>query len=164
MRVLGEFLTDESGPEFIVQDERRDLTMSWYAVAALSQLPLLDMPTTFGVQYDDRSVSMAVPSWRLWYEQIKSGNRTFRFKGDPTEYDLDGPASPQKLERIAKNRQRDEKREAGKKGREAAASSISATEGTTDKGSIAAAVLFLSALAATGWWLIRKSRIGKACR
>lgn len=31
--------------------------------------------------------------WQLWYEQVKAGNRTFRFKGDPQDYNLEGPVS-----------------------------------------------------------------------
>ncbi len=32
-----------------------------------------------------------VHPWQLWYEQVKAGTRTFRFKGDPQEYSLAGP-------------------------------------------------------------------------
>ncbi|MCW1887210.1 hypothetical protein OKA04_20900 [Luteolibacter flavescens] len=34
-----------------------------------------------------------IEPWRLWYEQLKAGNRTFRFKGDPQEYSLTGPVA-----------------------------------------------------------------------
>lgn len=32
-------------------------------------------------------------TWQLWYEQVRAGNRTFRFKGNPQEYNLLGPVS-----------------------------------------------------------------------
>lgn len=32
-----------------------------------------------------------IEPWRLWYAQVKAGTRTFRFKDDPQEYNLDGP-------------------------------------------------------------------------
>ncbi len=35
--------------------------------------------------------NMNVEPWRLWYAQVKAGTRTFRFKDDPQEYNLDGP-------------------------------------------------------------------------
>ena len=57
----------------------------------------------------------ALASWRQWYEDIKSGRRTFRFEGDSTEYDLNGPAPKEKLERIARDRKRDSEHEAGQK-------------------------------------------------
>jgi hypothetical protein len=34
-----------------------------------------------------------IEAWRLWYEQVKSGKRTFRFEGDPQEYNLAGPVA-----------------------------------------------------------------------
>lgn len=32
------------------------------------------------------------PFYRKWYDEVKEGRRTFRFIGDPQEYDLNGPA------------------------------------------------------------------------
>lgn len=32
-----------------------------------------------------------VNTWQLWYAQVKAGTRTFRFKGNPQEYNLQGP-------------------------------------------------------------------------
>ena len=54
-------------------------------------------------------------AWRRWHEEVKAGQRTFRFVGDPTEYDLNGPAPKEKLERIARDRKRDAERVAGHK-------------------------------------------------
>jgi hypothetical protein len=34
-----------------------------------------------------------VEIWQLWYAQVETGNRTFRFKGDPQDYNLQGPVS-----------------------------------------------------------------------
>ncbi len=31
--------------------------------------------------------------WRIWYEQVKAGNRTFQFEGDPKHYNLEGPVA-----------------------------------------------------------------------
>jgi hypothetical protein len=56
-----------------------------------------------------------IEAWQLWYEQIKSGNRTFRFKGDPKDYDLTGPVSKDKLQRVERDRKRDDERTAGHK-------------------------------------------------
>jgi len=32
-----------------------------------------------------------IPEWILWYNQVKAGTLTIRFKGDPQEYSLTGP-------------------------------------------------------------------------
>src|SRR5690606_26228155 len=74
----------------------------------LQRLPLTFKPVkragyTFPYEY--------VYAWQNWYEQIKAGSRTFRFEGDPTEYDLNGPVPKEKLQRI--ERDRDDERAAG---------------------------------------------------
>ena len=73
-----------------------------YAASSMKMLPLVDKPVG-----KDVTGYAAVGPWREWYERIKSGRATFRFEGDPVEYDLDGPAPPEKLARIAADRARD---------------------------------------------------------
>ena len=103
--------------------------------------------------------------WQRWYERIKVGHATFAFEGDPTEYDLDGPASPEKLGRIKAARQRDEER----KGRHEAA--VARADGTSTSAATAerpenpgtfplsgAALGILTVLAALGWYFIRHRR------
>jgi hypothetical protein len=55
------------------------------AARTLWSLPLTFKPT--GKVYTPEEML----TWRLWYEQVKAGNRTFRFEGDPQEYNLQGP-------------------------------------------------------------------------
>ena len=38
--------------------------------------------------------------WREWYEEVKAGRRTFRFKGDPQEYTLDGPVAEARVPKV----------------------------------------------------------------
>jgi len=33
-----------------------------------------------------------VATWRVWYERVKAGRQTFRFRGDPVDYNLRGPS------------------------------------------------------------------------
>ncbi len=160
VRALGAFLIDEEDPNALdSEDEFQDTlgpgSNSGLAIKTFRYL-IQDDPVkaerTWITPEDKKT-------WQRWYEQIKSGNRTFRFKEDPTEYDLDGPASLQKLERIAKNRQRDEKREAGENGRKTAATTAKSAENHSGKSSVAAVAFVLSSLAAAGWWWwIRKSK------
>ena len=118
VRVLGDFLSDERGRFFRTPEEVARGIDHWrwlsevrsanceYAVSAINSIPIVDKPIRKDqVSFED------VPAWREWYERIKSGRATFRFEGDPVEYDLDGPASPEKLARIKANRERDTDRE-----------------------------------------------------
>jgi len=90
--VLGEFLydfkgTDEKGqrlPEFV----RGTAPVCTRAAQALNDLPLKSRP----MPYQRFIYSENVKTWQLWYQQIKAGNRTFSFEGDPNEYDLNGIA------------------------------------------------------------------------
>jgi hypothetical protein len=84
--------------------------MSVQAARIFGKLPLASKPTSNRL---DHEAEGALAVWQAWYEQIKAGKRTFRFEGDPTEYDLNGPAPKEKLVRIERDRKRDEERAAG---------------------------------------------------
>ncbi len=117
VRVLGELLSNDWVPPgnetFAASEKFAPLSVS--ARVALQKFPLLDKP--FKDPITKQNVADANTAWLLWYEQIKSGNRTFRFEGDPTEYDLNGPAPKQKIERFERERKRNEERKtAHKKG------------------------------------------------
>ncbi len=99
IRVLGEFLYDERGlfPKYnpALQDRARNRgenANSDRALMTLARMPLIFKPVQPRIRnhviYDED-----INAWRLWYEQIKAGTRTFRFEGDPQEYSLAGPVS-----------------------------------------------------------------------
>lgn len=101
VRVLGDFLSDDRGGFEYKQGDpmptaddiaHGSLRNSGYASIAL--YGLIDNPLTPYRGYFIENVD--VPEWRLWYNQVKAGNRTFRFKGDSTEYNLNGPAGSTK--------------------------------------------------------------------
>jgi hypothetical protein len=119
VRVLGSLLDDERGR--YIPDPARPLpgeaeghakyvgqSNCERAVTTLAALPLVAKPVgaPSAKAFDD------VPAWRQWYREIAEGRRTFRFEGDPTEYDLDGPASADKLERTRALRERERDRAA----------------------------------------------------
>ncbi len=104
VRVLGEFLFDErdrvapSPPGVPDNENARQYATgvnsnSVYALRAITGLPLVSKPVhrkpfsdgSYGDYPED------LQPWRLWYEQVRAGTRTFRFEGDPQEYSLTGP-------------------------------------------------------------------------
>lgn len=94
--ILGDFLFDDRGyvpnPKGISTPDG-PLGMSpnsSYALKALAALPLETKPlkprkSNFVIYEQD------IGAWRLWFEQIKAGTRTFRFKGSAQNYSLSGP-------------------------------------------------------------------------
>ena len=92
IQVLGEFLMDDEGgfeglPEYPEQPGWAQVENSHKATNALFKL-IGNSP----VPYDEVTLwDIDIPAWRLWYNQVKAGTRTIRFKGDPQEYDLTGP-------------------------------------------------------------------------
>ncbi len=131
VRVLGEFLNDDRGrtvlpanPTYDEKEEaKQERPSSVGAAAALQALPLTFKPVKQVSEYSFPYEN--VHPWQLWYEQVKAGKRTFRFEGDPQEYDLNGPASKDKLAAIAKDRKRDEERSAGHRKTSAPADTVS---------------------------------------
>jgi hypothetical protein len=120
VRVLGELLTDHRGAFDHDSykgggDIRAGIVVrtsnSQYAVQALMGSALEGKPLVIPYSQEKKATLEEIAPWQKWYERIKAGNATFRFEGDSTEYDLDGPAPPEKLARIRADRQRDEARE-----------------------------------------------------
>lgn len=74
-----------------------------FAAMALSNLieqpPVQNQSYAYGPEDAD--------TWELWYAQVAAGNRTFRFKGDPQEYSLQGPVSKAIEPMAARPRQSD---------------------------------------------------------
>ncbi len=102
VRVLGDFLSDDRGPPEPTHgsspDERELAKLEWpnslSAAMALQGLPLTFKPVKQVSPYPFPIEN--VHQWQLWYAQVKAGTRTFRFEGDPHEYNLQGPVDPAK--------------------------------------------------------------------
>ena len=163
VRVLGEFLSDERGyvkmPEHpTLEDLTTDVSGSPVfrrAAASLGKLPIVNKPIPASTQFrtpDD------VRPWKQWYEQIKAGNRTFRFEGDATEYDLNGPASKDTLVRVARAMKRDAERTGGQRKSSTVAGSDSAVAVLTQPVSIAWILTGLALVAGAGWYFLRGRR------
>ncbi|MEP2777094.1 MAG: hypothetical protein ABJQ29_12945 [Luteolibacter sp.] len=90
VRVLGEFLSDDRGAEIPIEVriDTWETPNNTLAMKAISRLGIANPPTPpIRVSEDmDRKLE----AWQQWYAEVKSGRRTFRFIGDPVDYDLRG--------------------------------------------------------------------------
>jgi hypothetical protein len=99
-----------------------------------------------------------VDAWKGWWNEIKTGKRTYRFIGSDIEYGPDGPATPEQIEKARVTRERDEKRATGH-GRQEGKEAVGGKEPETTRSSslfmlISAAA---AALASIVWYLRRKN-------
>ena len=96
VRVLGELLFDPWGLKLDAKpgedpnnDKYGETSHASRALRALASLPL---ETRANATPAEKTTYWAdIDSWKLWYSQVKAGTRTFRFEGDPQDYNLQGP-------------------------------------------------------------------------
>lgn len=89
VEVLGDLLADDRDPDGDTPTDSPRISNSLYAVDALSRIKLKQPPVdskNFDAQRD-------LPAWKLWYEQVKAGIRSFSFEGDDQTYYLNGDSS-----------------------------------------------------------------------
>jgi hypothetical protein len=161
INVLGEFLFNTwVPPENASQRiEERLQPLSERAATTLMKLPIANKPAglTSAIASDTLEINLAV--WQRWYEQVKSGTLTFSFVGNPTEYDLNGPAPKEKLQRIAHDQQRDSERVTGHP-KVASQSGVPASSPLIRQPSTLAGIFAACALlAVTVWYFLNGRRL-----
>jgi hypothetical protein len=87
VRVLGELLSEDW--VILRNGERFNRSLAGFAMSSLHRMPFVSKPVQGNYVSDENDLE----TYRLWYAQIKAGNRTFRFEGDPNEYSLSGPVT-----------------------------------------------------------------------
>lgn len=157
VKVLGDYLSDERGwdsekgheiptddegnidGEGLVNVQRKNCNVAVSSLARLIENP----PESENVY-----PTAALPAWRLWYNQVKAGNRTYRFKGDTTEYDLNGPVNGPKTS------------DAKRSDRRAIADSSAETkkEGERSNNPTIIAIV-LAVLIGGGYWIYRRKSV-----
>jgi len=165
VQVLGEFLYDERGYVNVTLEDPSEkqryesskhspvYRRSAEALAALPIVGKLEPPRMELGGPDDTK------AWKQWYQEIKDGKRTFRFEGDPVEYDLNGPAPKDKVERIARDQTRLAERQAGqRKSVHPQEATMPVADVETSGPKTVGLVLAGSALLASLYWLLRKAR------
>lgn len=71
-------------------------TLGMIALGALSRLPIANPPSK--PEYHSTWIRENLGTWSQWYREVERGRRTFRFIGDPVDYDLRGPSKRGALE------------------------------------------------------------------
>lgn len=121
--VLGHFLEDPEGrngkdllgnPLVWHDDVAPAYPNCWLACISITNLgiehaPIGDVSKLNSVVMDPAQVD----AWKGWWQEVKSGKRTYRFKGSAIEYGADDPATKEQLEKTTKDRKQAEK---GRKG------------------------------------------------
>ena len=161
VRVLGELFSNDWVPsdnETAVLSEKF-VPLSVCARVALQKFPIQGKP--FKEPITKLNAEDAQAAWELWYEQIKAGNLTFRFEGDPTEYDLNGPAPKEKLVRIERDRKRDEERATGLHKSPAGQETGTARPPIAKPSAIAGLMAALAVCLAAVWYFLRGRRVAR---
>ncbi len=116
--VLGHFLEDPEGrdgkdllgnPIHIGSDMSPPAPNCGKAYFALGKLGIEQTPVPPSTDEDVVLNVERADAWKQWWSEVKSGKRTYRFKGSNIDYGPDGPATKEQLERIAKNQRRDDR-------------------------------------------------------
>ncbi len=160
VRAVGDFLDDEEDPNALRPGDEATDTLGPGSNSGLATMALRSLIQDDPVKSKNGWLELGEKkAWQQWYEQIKLGNRTFRFEGDPTEYDLNGPASGQKLAHITRDRKRDAERQVGRE--RTSGSTVVAEPAVASKPSksmpVALVIAGLVLLGSLGWYF-RKGR------
>lgn len=91
-----------------------------------------------------------VDAWKDWWNEVKDGKRTYRFKGSAIEYGPDGPATKEQMDKLAKDRMRAQE---NRKGRVA----TSDGKGSTSKTPLIALIFAAGAVIAALLWHFRRA-------
>ncbi|WP_184017236.1 hypothetical protein [Haloferula luteola] len=91
VEALGTLLFDDSGVPFPIEsnpDSSSPPENPIFAMIALATM-LEDPPFQVNETTPVEVLRAQKEVWRLWFEEVESGKRSFRFKGDPRSYHLD---------------------------------------------------------------------------
>ena len=96
-----------------------------------------------------------VDAWKDWWNEVKEGRRTYRFMGSSIEYGPDGPASKELIQRVERDRKRDDEKAAGHRRSSTAPESENALTQVSKPSSIAWLVAIIGLGGAAVWYFLR---------
>lgn len=156
VRVLGHYLEDEwVSPLPFGKPHWFEKPLATHAADALNGLPLVNKPVK-RIPLDRGDPDKDLKAWQHWYQQIKSGKRTYRFEGDRQEYDLNGPAPKEKLASIERDRKRDEER-ASRSNKSGSGTVPGFDRLTTSPGFAGGILAAILGVLAAGWYYWRRA-------
>lgn len=151
VQLLGELLADERGKQPFSVSKGTASSNAEYACGSLNLLKLRHPP----VVRDEREFAWNIShehidTWKLWWEQVKAGNRTFSFEGQDVEYRLRKDGSYETVTRAEAKR------------RSSGAATIDETKESIISKTSQRWLIFLVGLAALFawlWWKKKKSAV-----
>jgi hypothetical protein len=122
--VLGRYLEDPEGRDGKTllggemnggdQDFEARRSNAEYATMAIRVLGIEHPPArALAIKNWESAAPEEVDAWKDWWQEVKSGQRTYRFVGSTTENGPVGPVSAEMLQAIERDRRRDGDRAAG---------------------------------------------------
>lgn len=157
--VLGHFLND---PEDRDIKQRGDVLAfppnCGAAARALNKLGI-ENPPNKNVATDPRWSEFdlrEVDAWKDWWHEVKAGKRTYRFIGSDVEYGPDGPASKEVIERVGRDRKRDDERANGHPKVSTASEATPIGSQISKPSSIAAAMAACALIGAAVWCFLKR--------
>lgn len=100
--VLGHFLEDPEGRDgFLINGGKAGISRSISGVACsiIKKIGIENPPQV----EPSPDLWLEIDAWKQWWLEVKSGQRTYRFKGSPIEYNADGPVPGQALPQSARD-------------------------------------------------------------
>ena len=104
-----------------------------------------------GESMSDREVD----AWKGWWDEVKSGRRTYRFIGSSIQYGPDGPASAEIIQRVERDRKRDDERAAGRTKSSSGPESAPQATGIREPLAVAGLVAACALVGAAAWYFLR---------
>jgi hypothetical protein len=112
--VLGHYLNDPEGRDgkTLLGDSRYRGDVYPYpanaeeAAAAIGKLGIENPPWVKPKSISEGDTDREVNAWKDWWNEVKGGQRTYRFKGSSIEYGADGPVASKKREMIERPQKR----------------------------------------------------------
>lgn len=163
--VLGHFINDPEGRDgktiigTIHKEDDGFEVNCLNAMDELNRVGIANPPVDLKRPVTTDNMFEYVDKWKDWWEEIKSGKRTYRFIGSNIEYGPDGPASSEVIQRTQRNMKRDEERAAGHKKATPVADPTSVITQIGKPFSLAGILAACALVAGAVWYFLKGRRV-----
>jgi hypothetical protein len=162
--VLGFFINDNEGRDGLKVNGKTNTGEDGFdlncliAMRQLNRIGIEKPPVDLNKPIYKEIALEYVDKWKNWWNQVKDGNRTYRFIGSPIEYGPDGPASVEVVQRAQRIMKRDEERVAGHKKSFSVGEPTSVIAQIRKPSSIVAIFIAFALIAGAAWYFLIRRR------